>query len=109
MKEIKINYYLKIKTQQIYKIKKYWDLPKRPPKNIEYFSELLDNALKSLNSDYEAKRLNNITLDMPKINMANQGVFHKWLKHKNQLGGQHKIPRLSNSRLLIEALLKLNQ
>ena len=82
---------------------------KRPPKNIEYFSELLDNALKSLNSDYEAKRLNNITLDMPKINMANQGVFHKWLKHKNQLGGQHKIPRLSNSRLLIEALLKLNQ
>jgi len=82
---------------------------KRPPKNIQYFSELLDNALKSLNSDYEAKRFNNITLDMPKINMANQGVFHKWLKHKNQLGGQHKIPRLSNSRLFIEDLLKLNQ
>ena len=65
--------------------------------------------MRDKNKGSRINALNNITLDMPKINMANQGVFHKWLKHKNQLGGQHKIPRLSNSRLFIEALLKLNQ
>ena len=74
--------------------------------NLSYFSELLDNALKSLNSDYEAKRYNNTTLEMPKIILARNGLFNDWLKNKGKLGGQHKIPRLSNSRNFIESLLK---
>lgn len=81
---------------------------KTPPKDINYFNELLDNALKSLNSDYEAKRYNNITLNKPKINIARTHLFYDWLKEKDKLGGQHKIPRLSNTRDYIEELLILN-
>lgn len=80
---------------------------KTAPKDINYFTELLDNALKALNSDYEAKRYNNITLNRPKINVAQPQQFHNWLKSKNKLGGQHKVPRLSNSRELLDELLKL--
>jgi GH3 auxin-responsive promoter len=79
-----------------------------PPKDLNYFNELFDNALKSLNSDYEAKRYNNMTLNKPKINMARPQLFYDWLKEKNKLGGQHKIPRLSNSRDYLEELLQLN-
>ena len=82
---------------------------RKPPKDINYFNELLDNALKSLNSDYEAKRYNNITLNKPKINIARPQLFYDWLREKDKLGGQHKIPRLSNSRDYIEELLQLNQ
>jgi hypothetical protein len=81
---------------------------KTPPKDLNYFGELLDNSLKSLNSDYEAKRYNNITLDKPKIHAAKQGLFYKWMKRNNKLGGQHKVPRLSNSRKFLEALLKID-
>jgi GH3 auxin-responsive promoter len=81
---------------------------KTPPEDINYFNELLDNALKSLNSDYEAKRYNNMTLNKPKINIARTHLFYDWLKQKNKLGGQHKIPRLSNTRDYIEELLRLN-
>jgi len=80
---------------------------KNPPKDINYFNELLDNALKSLNSDYEAKRYNNLTLNKPKINIARTHLFYDWLKEKDKLGGQHKVPRLSNSRDYIEELLNL--
>ncbi len=80
---------------------------KTSPKDIDYFTELLDNALKALNSDYEAKRYNNMTLNRPKINVARPQQFHDWLKSKNKLGGQHKVPRLSNSRELLEELMKL--
>ncbi|VAV82421.1 putative auxin-regulated protein [hydrothermal vent metagenome] len=79
-----------------------------PPNDINYFNELFDNALKSLNSDYEAKRYNNMTLNKPKINIARKQLFYDWLKEKNKLGGQHKIPRLSNSRDYLEELLQLN-
>lgn len=82
---------------------------KKPPKDINYFNELLDNALKSLNSDYEAKRYNNMTLNKPKINIARTHLFYDWLKEKDKLGGQHKIPRLSNTRDYIEELLELNR
>ena len=81
---------------------------KTPPKDLNYFGELLDNSLKSLNSDYEAKRYNNITLDKPKIHAAKQGLFYMWMKRNNKLGGQHKVPRLSNSRQFLEALLKID-
>jgi hypothetical protein len=79
-----------------------------PPRDIEYFTEFLDNALKSLNSDYEAKRYNNTTLNMPTIHVARQQLFYDWLKVHDKLGGQHKIPRLSNSRDYLEELLKMN-
>lgn len=81
---------------------------KLPPKSIDRFNELFDNALKELNSDYEAKRYNNITLNKPKIVVARPQLFHDWLKQNNKLGGQHKIPRLSNSRDYLEELLMLN-
>ena len=80
---------------------------KKAPKNLDYFAELLDNALKSINSDYEAKRYHDMTLVMPKIHKAENGLFYNWLKLKGKLGGQHKIPRLSNNRDFIEELLAL--
>ena len=79
------------------------------PNDFEYFIELLDNALKSLNSDYEAKRFNNTTLTMPKVHKARENLFYDWLKSKDKLGGQHKIPRLSNKRDYVEELLQMNQ
>jgi hypothetical protein len=81
---------------------------KTPPKDLQYFVELLDNSLKALNSDYEAKRYNSITLRMPKIHVAKEGLFYKWMKQHNKLGGQHKVPRLSNSRKFLEKLLEMN-
>ena len=81
---------------------------KTPPKDINYFSELFDNALKSLNSDYEAKRYNNMTLNKPKINVARENLFYDWLKKNDKLGGQHKVPRLSNTRQYIDELLSIN-
>ncbi|MBR9915364.1 MAG: GH3 auxin-responsive promoter family protein [Algicola sp.] len=82
---------------------------KKAPDNIEQFNQLLDSALQSLNSDYEAKRLNNMTLNMPKIHVARERLFYDWLKKCNKLGGQHKIPRLSNSREYMDELLDLNK
>lgn len=81
---------------------------KKQPECINYFAELLDNSLKSINSDYEAKRYNNMTLAMPKINIAKEGLFYNWLKQQGKLGGQHKIPRLSNTRKHLEEILALN-
>ncbi|MFT4575177.1 MAG: hypothetical protein ACI9SI_000076 [Polaribacter sp.] len=81
---------------------------KTEPKSIEYFTELLDNALKSINSDYEAKRYHDMTLSLPKINIADKGLFYKWLKQKKKLGGQHKVPRLSNTRWFIDELLQVS-
>jgi phenylacetate-coenzyme A ligase PaaK-like adenylate-forming protein len=79
----------------------------KAPKSMPYFTEILDNALKSINSDYEAKRYNSMTLAMPKIHVAKKGLFYNWLKKKGKLGGQHKVPRLSNSREFVEELLGL--
>ena len=79
----------------------------KAPKNLKYFTELLDNALKSINSDYEAKRYNNMTLVMPTVHSVKKGLFYSWLKEQGKLGGQHKVPRLSNSRDFVEKLLSL--
>ncbi|WP_272151223.1 GH3 auxin-responsive promoter family protein [Tenacibaculum aiptasiae] len=78
-----------------------------PPKSIDAFTELLDNALKCINSDYEAKRYNNMTLSLPKVHQARQGLFYDWLSKKGKLGGQHKVPRLSNKRDFVDELLNL--
>jgi len=82
---------------------------KTPPNDINYFNELFDNALKALNSDYEAKRYNSMTLNKPTIHVAREQLFYDWLKQNNKLGGQHKVPRLSNTRNYIDDLLKLNK
>ncbi len=78
----------------------------REPSDLEQFKTCLDDALKSLNSDYEAKRYNNMTLKAPEITVARPGLFYDFLAAKNKLGGQHKVPRLSNSRDNLEEMLK---
>jgi hypothetical protein len=78
------------------------------PEDIEVFAQLLDNELQKLNSDYEAKRTNNVTLNRLELIAAEKGLFHHWMKERGKLGGQHKVPRLSNSRTYVESLLELN-
>ena len=78
------------------------------PDSLEKFAQVLDTALQEINSDYEAKRHKDITLQRLEVIKAREGLFHDWLKQKGKLGGQHKVPRLSNSRDYIEEMLKLN-
>jgi hypothetical protein len=66
---------------------------------------VLDNALKSLNSDYEAKRYHNLMLLLPVIRPVEKGTFYEWFRGKGKLGGQHKVPRLSNERKYVEEIL----
>lgn len=80
----------------------------REPQSVDEFAQLLDKALQEINSDYEAKRYKDITLQPLEIVVAREGLFHDWLKSKGKLGGQHKVPRLSNSRQHIEEMLALN-
>ncbi|MFC4739135.1 GH3 auxin-responsive promoter family protein [Flavobacterium ponti] len=77
------------------------------PECITTFSELLDKNLQNLNSDYEAKRYNNMTLNPLVLNVARPKLFYDWLKENDKLGGQHKIPRLSNDRNYMEQLLRM--
>ena len=77
---------------------------KNEPKDISVFQKTLDDSLQSLNSDYEAKRYNNMTLNPLIINVAREKLFYDWLKQNDKLGGQHKIPRLSNKRDYLEQL-----
>ncbi len=74
----------------------------RLPDNPEYFNEVLDNALKALNSDYEAKRYKNMALRKPIVQVVPPDTFYNWLKSKNKLGGQYKVPRLNNDRTCVE-------
>ena len=76
----------------------------KEPLNIEEFTEALDKALQSVNSDYEAKRQKNIALQMPIVKPVPVNTFKNWLNSKGQLGGQHKVPRLSNDRTLAEEI-----
>ena len=81
---------------------------KTPPKDLDAFINHLDAALKSLNSDYEAKRYKNMTLLPPCVRIAKKGLFYEWLESNKKLGGQHKVPRLSNSRVYLEELMAMN-
>ena len=83
------------------------EFSEEPNKNIK-IDEIIDKELKKENSDYEAKRYNNFTLEKPKVIKGSKGVFMKWLEINNKLGGQNKIPRLSNNRKFIEKLIGLN-
>ena len=78
------------------------------PDNITAFIYELDNALKEMNSDYEAKRHKDIALRLPIVHVLPKGSFNEWLKSKGKLGGQHKVPRLSNERTLLDEILKMN-
>jgi hypothetical protein len=78
------------------------------PENMELFRQTLDETLQTLNSDYEAKRYNNMTLNPLVLNVARENLFYDWLKNQDKLGGQNKIPRLSNQREYIEQLKALN-
>jgi hypothetical protein len=80
----------------------------KEPNNFEFFVALLDESLKKQNSDYEAKRYNNFVLHFPEVKKMPPNTFYKWLKLNNKLGGQFKVPRLSNDRLLLEEILKIN-
>ena len=79
------------------------------PASLEEFASLLDQKLQEINSDYEAKRFHDVTLQHLEIVKAKPGLFNEWLKSKGKLGGQHKIPRLSNSRKNIDEMLMMNK
>ena len=78
----------------------------KKPADLNQFINVLDETLKSVNSDYEAKRYKDINLVKPVVRSAPAGTFHNWMKAKNKLGGQNKVPRLSNTREYIEELYK---
>lgn len=79
-----------------------------PPADPALFAATLDRKLTEENSDYQAKRAGNIFLDPLSITVARPGLFDRWLESTGKLGGQRKVPRLSNDRKLIESMLKLN-
>lgn len=79
------------------------------PVGLNDFVYELDTALKNLNSDYEAKRHKNIALRLPFIQPVKKGTFHRWLQSKGKMGGQHKVPRLSNDRVYVEEIIRFNQ
>jgi hypothetical protein len=78
------------------------------PNDLALFAKVLDDTLKEVNSDYEAKRQNDIALQPLEVIVARKDLFHDWLDQKGKLGGQHKIPRLSNNRQYIEEMLAIN-
>ena len=80
---------------------------KNAPEDIVKFSQALDENIQAVNSDYEAKRYNNMTLNPLVLNVARENLFYDWLKQQDKLGGQHKVPRLSNERTYLEQLLQL--
>ena len=80
----------------------------REPDNLERFTNALDKKLQELNSDYEAKRFKSVTLEKPKVVVATKGTFLRWLRDKGKVGGQHKVPRLSNNREYLDELLSIN-
>ncbi|WLD24844.1 GH3 auxin-responsive promoter family protein [Flavobacterium dauae] len=81
---------------------------KENPKDLKAFAKKLDENIQSLNSDYEAKRYNSMTLNELVLNVAKPNLFHLWLEKKDKLGGQNKIPRLSNDRFYLEQLINMN-
>jgi hypothetical protein len=78
-----------------------------PPEDFETFANRLDDALRSVNSDYDAKRHKDIALRRLVMNVAPIGTFNEWLRKKGKLGGQHKVPRLSNDRGILEEIKSL--
>lgn len=79
----------------------------KKPKEFERFIDILDNTLREVNSDYDAKRFKDMALKRPKVHQAPDGTFYQWLKNKGKLGGQHKVPRLANERKYVDEILEI--
>jgi hypothetical protein len=77
------------------------------PSNMEHFVDTLDNTLREVNSDYDAKRFKDMALSRPTVHVAPEGTFYNWLKQRGKLGGQHKVPRLANERKYVEEILDM--
>lgn len=80
----------------------------KEPNSFDFFVSVLDDSLKKQNSDYEAKRYNDFVLQLPLVKKMPTNSFYNWLKSNNKMGGQHKVPRLSNERKILEEILKMN-
>ena len=79
----------------------------KKPNDIEKFTDVLDETLRSINSDYDAKRFKDMALRRPTIHVAEDGIFYNWMKNRGKLGGQHKVPRLANDRAYVDEILKM--
>jgi hypothetical protein len=79
----------------------------KKPDNLERFTDVMDQTLREVNSDYDAKRFKDMALARPKVHLAPDGTFYEWMKSRGKLGGQHKVPRLANDRGYVEEILKL--
>ncbi|MGE0770384.1 MAG: GH3 auxin-responsive promoter family protein [Cyclobacteriaceae bacterium] len=79
----------------------------KQPSNIELFTDVLDKTLRKVNSDYDAKRAHSLALMLPVVHSVSEGTFYKWMKKRGKLGGQNKVPRLSNSREYVEEILAI--
>jgi hypothetical protein len=77
------------------------------PDNLERFTDVMDQTLREINSDYDAKRYKDMALSRPKLHLAPDGTFYEWMKSRGKLGGQHKVPRLANDRGYVDEILKL--
>ena len=80
---------------------------KKSPNDLNKFIDILDSTMRRLNSDYDAKRYKDMALEPPVIHPVSEGTFYMWMKKRNKLGGQHKVPRLVNSREYIDEILKM--
>src|SRR5690606_29030198 len=79
----------------------------KQPNDMQLFFKALDDKLRQINSDYDAKRFNNLALKEPIIHVAQDGLFYSWMKERGKLGGQNKVPRLSNDREVLESVFKM--
>lgn len=79
----------------------------KKPDNLERFTDVMDQTLREVNSDYDAKRFKDMALSRPKVHLAPDGTFYEWMKSRGKLGGQHKVPRLANDRGYVEEILKM--
>jgi hypothetical protein len=79
------------------------------PKDIKLFVQTLDNQLRILNSDYDAKRQNNLALRLPIVHVVGKRFFYEWMKSQNKLGRQYKVPRLANHRNHLESIFKFKE
>jgi hypothetical protein len=77
------------------------------PSDQKLFDSVLDETLRKINSDYDAKRMHNLALIAPKVHSVEEGTFYNWMKRRGKLGGQNKVPRLSNSREFVDDILKM--
>jgi hypothetical protein len=82
---------------------------KIPPTDEQEFTRILDETLRAINSDYDAKRTKDLALIEPKVHSAGEGTFYNWMKRRGKLGGQNKVPRLANSREYVDEILKMMQ